>query len=167
MNKRLLIDLESLPEEGKAYEGELPPEIFDLPKGDAIPMGPLVYDVWVQRFGSELLLTGSLSSPFEFTCVVTLKPFVQTIRVEDSAISLEIGNQGEMDVTDGLREEILINFPADPRCDEGDNPEPCEVDSKYLAVDKSGEDGLPTPPRAGSDDRWSALDSLKDLKDQS
>lgn len=166
MSKRLTIELGGLPEEGKSYAGELPPEIFDLPEDDAKPVGPLVYDVWVQRFGAELLLTGSISAPFEFTCVVTLKPFVQTIRLEGTAISVEIGNQGEIDVSDDLREEILINFPIDPRCDEGDVPEPCEIDSRYLSVDKSTEDELPTPPRAGSDDRWSALDSLKDLKDQ-
>jgi uncharacterized protein len=166
MSKRLTIELGSLPEEGKDYAGELPVEIYDLPEGDAKPTGPLVYDLWVQRFGSELLLTGTVSSPFEFTCVVTLKQFVKTIRLEGAAISVEIDNQGEMDVTDALREEVLINFPIDPRCDEGDIPEPCEVDSRYLSVDKSGGDGLPTPPRAGSDDRWSALDILKDLKDQ-
>ena len=166
MSKRLKIELANLPEEGNAYRGELPVEIYDLPEGDAKPVGPLVYDLWVQRFGEELLLTGSLSSPFEFTCVVTLKQFVKTIHLENTAISIEIGNQGEMDITDDVREEILINFPIDPRCDEGDVPEPCEIDSRYLSVDKSGADGLPTPPRAGSDDLWSALDTLKDLKDQ-
>ncbi len=165
MNKRLLIDLANLPEEGKAYSGELPEAVFDLPEDDATPAGPLVYDLWVHRFGPELLLTGSISAPFQFTCVVTLKPFIKTIALDGAAISLEIGNQGEIDATEALREEILINFPADPRIDEADEPEPCEIDSRYLSVDKPGEDGLPTPPRAGSDDRWSALDSL-DLKDQ-
>ena len=50
--------------------------------------------------------------------------------------------------------------------EEGDVPQKCEIDSRYLSVDKPAEDGLPTPPRAGSDDRWSALDNIKDLKDQ-
>lgn len=165
MKGHLIIDLATLPEEGKAFSGELPKEIFDLPEGDAQPAGPLEYDVWVQRFSSELLMTGNLSAPFEFTCVRTLHPFVQTIHVENAAISLEIGREGEMDVTEGLREEILINFPVDPRCEEGDVPQKCEIDSRYLSVDKSAEDELPTPPRAGSDDRWSALDNIKDLKD--
>lgn len=162
MKGRLLIDLANLPEEGKAYAGELPKEIFDLPEGDAVPTGPLEYELWAQRFGSELLLTGTLSAPFEFTCVRTLHPFVQTIRVEDAAVSLEIGREGEIDASEGLREEVLINFPIDPRCEEGDVPQKCEIDSRYLSVDKPAEDGLPTPPRAGSDDRWSALDHLKD-----
>lgn len=165
MKGHLIIDLANLPEEGKAFSGELPKEIFDLPAGDAQATGPLEYDLWVQRFSSELLLTGNLSAPFEFTCVRTLHPFVQTIHVENAAISLEIGREGEMDVTEGLREEILINFPVDPRCEEGDVPQKCEIDSRYLSVDKSAEDELPTPPRAGSDDRWSALDNIKDLKD--
>ncbi|WP_200266697.1 YceD family protein [Luteolibacter pohnpeiensis] len=166
MNRRLKIELSSLPDEGKAYSGELPQEIFDLPEGDAKPLGPLEYDLWVQRFGSELLLTGTLSAPFQFTCVVTLKEFKKTIHLEDAAVSLEIESAGEVDATDALREEILINFPADPRCDEGDEPEPCEIDSRYLSVDKTPEDGLRTPPRSEGSDRWSALDSLKDLKDQ-
>ncbi len=162
MKRRFTIDSGSLPEEGKAYSGELPKEIFDLSEGDAVPMGSLVYDIWAQRFGSEILLTGSLSAPFEFTCVRTLHPFVQTIRLENAAISLEVAGEGEIDATDALREEILINFPVDPRCEDGDLPQKCEIDSRYLSVDKPVDDGLPTPPRDGSDDRWSALDNLKD-----
>jgi uncharacterized metal-binding protein YceD (DUF177 family) len=166
MKGNLIIDLTNLPEEGKAVSGELPKEIFDLPEGDAQAVGPLEYDLWVHRFGSELLLTGTLSAAFEFTCVRTLHPFVQTIRLENAAIAIEIEAEGQIDATEALREEILIDLPVDPRCEEGDQPQKCEIDSRYLSVDKSAEDGLPTPPRAGSDDRWSALDILKDLKDQ-
>lgn len=161
-----MIDLATLPEEGKSYSGELPQEIFDLPEGDARALGPLEYELRAQRFGSELLLTGSLSAPFEFTCVRTLHPFVQTIRLNDAAVSLEIGREAEIDATEALREEILIHFPVDPRCEEGDVPQQCEIDPRYLSVDKPREDELPTPPRAEGDDRWSALDNLKDLKDQ-
>ncbi len=160
-----MIDLASLPEEGKSYAGELPKEIFELPEGDAQAHGPLEYEVWAHRFGSELLLTGTLSSTFELTCVRTLHPFLQTVRLEDAAISIEIAKEGEIDATDALREEVLINLPVDPRCEEGDVPQKCEIDSRYLSVDKPAEDGLPTPPRAESDDRWSALDIFKDLKD--
>lgn len=166
MKMRLEIDLAVLPEEGKAFSGELPGGIFDLPEGDARPVGPLVYDLWVQRFGSEVLLTGSLSASFEFTCVRTLHPFVQTIRLENAAVSLEIGSESEIDAAEALREEILIHFPLDPRCEDGDVPQKCEIDPRYLSVDKPAGNALPTPPRAGGDDRWSALDTLKDLKDQ-
>jgi uncharacterized protein len=165
MATSLIIALPSLPEEGRAFHGELDGSIFDLPEGDARSVGPLSYDLWAQRFESELLLTGSLTAPFEFTCVVTLKPFLKTIRLPQVAVSVETGGASGLDVTEALREEILIEFPADPRCDEGDVPEPCEIDSRYLAVDKSPEDEVSPAPRDGGDDRWSALDNLSGLND--
>ncbi len=159
--KRFLIDLPTLPEEGRNFAGELPAEIFDLPAHDAKAVGPLEFDLHVQRFSSELLLSGKLSAPFEFTCVRTLHPFVKTIRIEHADMSLEIGNESLIDATDVLREEVLIHFPADPRCDEADEPMHCEIDPRYLAVDKGEQGAVETPPRAEGDDRWSALDALK------
>ena len=166
MSAKLLINLEDLPEEGMALSGELPADLFDLPDGDARAVGPLKYELWAQRFGSELLLTGEISAPFEFTCVRTLEPFVQTIRLEAAAISLEIDKSSEIEASEALREEVLMEFPANPRSDEADEPQECKIDSRYLSVDKPGEDGLSTPPRPEKDDRWSALDQLDDLKDQ-
>ena len=168
MKSSLLIDLAQVPEEGTLLEGELAESVFDLPADDARPLGPLAYRLHVQRFGSELLLTGRLSAPFEFTCVRTLHPFRQTITLENAAISLEIPPTDPVDVTEALREEILIEFPADPRCEDGDTPGKCEIDPRYLSVDKPGGNGVTTPPRAGGDDRWSALDTLiQDQKDSS
>ena len=166
MKHHLIIDLASLPEDGKSFVGELAPEVFDLPAGDAQATGPLEYDLWAQRYGSELLLTGELSAVFEFTCVRTVHPFLQTIRVEQTAISLEIVSEGVLDITESLREEVLLHFPRDPKCENGDLGQACEIDSRYLAVDKAAESGQEAPPRAEGDDRWSALDNLKDLKDQ-
>lgn len=166
METSLIIDLASLPEEGKAFSGELDGALFELPEGDAVSVGSMEYDLWVQRFESELLATGSVFAPFEFTCVVTLKPFVKTIQLPKAAVSVEIGNSAQVNLGEALREEILIEFPADPRCDEGDNPEPCEIDSRYLAVDKPGGDELSIAPRSEGDDRWSALNDLTGLNDQ-
>lgn len=166
MDTSLIIDLTTLPEEGKAFAGQLDGSVFGLREEDARSVGPLDYDLWAQRYESELLLTGSLSAPFEFTCVVTLKNFIQTIRVPQAAVSVEITNSGQLDITEALREEVLIEFPTDPRCDEGDVPEPCEIDSRYLAVDKTPGNDVSPPPRAEGDDRWSALDDLPGLNDQ-
>lgn len=166
MKNRLIIDLGSLPEEGRELSGEISEDVFDLPDGDAKPLGPLEYDLRVQRFESELLFTGVLSAKFQFECVRTLHPFVQTIRLENVAVSLEIGNEREVDATEALREEILLAFPIDPKCEDGDEGQTCEIDRRYLSVDKPAENGLATPPRDEGDDRWSALNELKDLKDQ-
>jgi uncharacterized metal-binding protein YceD (DUF177 family) len=166
MNTSLIIDLTTLPEEGMLLSGELDKTIFDLPIGDAQATSPLIYDLWAQKFESELLLTGSISATFEFTCVVTLKKFIQTINIPSAAISLETGHSSQMDVTEALREEILMEFPTDPRCDEGDIPEPCEIDSRYLAVDKSLDNDLSPASHNEGSDQWSALNDLTGLNDQ-
>ena len=163
MKPQLIIDLATLPEEGKNFSGELPVEVFDLADNDAKPAGPLAYDLHVQRFESELLLSGSLSAPFELTCVRTIHPFVKTIRVDPANIGIEIEQEGPLDVTEALREELLIEIPAYPHCEEADEPMHCEIDPRYLAVDKPAGDGLDTRPRAEGDDRWSALDALDNL----
>ncbi len=165
--KRLVIDLSLLPEDGHLLDDELPTDIFGLPEGDAKPLGPLSFRLHAQRFGDELLLQGSLNAPFEFQCVRTLTLFKKTIELPQTAISLEIGSGSEIDATDALREEILLNFPAYPRCDGGDDPAPCEIDPRYLAVDNPAEDDVDVPPAADGDSRWAALDALEKPDEQS
>ena len=83
-----------------------------------------------------------------------------------AAVSLEIGGRPEVDATEGLREEILLAFPAYPRCDEADEPLPCEIDPRYLAVDKAAEGDVENPPAPQGDSRWGALDALGDPPSQ-
>jgi len=158
MEEKLEIDLAQLPEEGMAYSGVLDAKVFGLAESDAKPMGGLEYDLYVQRFDDELLLRGYLGCPFEFMCVRTNKLFVQTISLEEAAVALEVVS-GTVDATEALREEVLINFPSYPRCDEGDEPMDCEVDERYLALDKPDEGSVTdAPPEGGeTDDQWSAL----------
>ena len=164
MEEKLEIDLAQLPEEGKAYAGELDAKVFGLSEKDAKPMGGLEYDLYVQRFDDELLLRGYLGSPFEFKCVRTNKLFVQTISVDEAAVSVEVVS-GTIDVTEALREEVLINFPSYPRCDEGDEPMECELDERYLALDKPAEDSVSDAPSDEQGDQWSALDGFNQFKD--
>lgn len=164
MLKSLIIDLVNLPEEGKAFTGDLDPSIFNLSRDDAQPTTPLQYDLHVQRFDEELLLRGAIAASFEFTCVRDNQKFIQTIDLEDTALAIEI-DAASIDATEALREEILINFPAYPRCNEADEPHTCEIDDRYLAVDKPIEDGVDDAPLNEGDDRWGALDSFKDLSE--
>jgi uncharacterized metal-binding protein YceD (DUF177 family) len=159
--KQLVIDLGGLPEGGKQLTGALAPDIFELGGADARPLGPLEFDLHAQQLENELLLMGRLQAPFEFECVRTLQRFKMTIRAENAAIALEIGNLGEIDVTEALREELLLAFPSYPRCDEGDDPMPCELNPQYLAVDKPVAGDVENPPDPHGDSRWAALDQLE------
>lgn len=161
MKKHLYIDLGTLPEEGKAFSGELEPSIFKFPRDDTKATGPLLYDLYVQLFDTELLVRGSASAPIEFTCVRTLTPFIKTLEASDLCLSVE-NAVGQIDLTDTLREEILLLSPDYPRCDEGDEPMECILDSRYLAVDKPLEDDVKTHPASEEPNPWAALDAIED-----
>lgn len=154
------IELANIPEEGLSLSGELPASIFDLPDEDALADGPLSYDLHVQQFDDELLLRGFISAPFIFTCVRTLHPFRQTITIPHAALAINTEGKEVVDPTDDLREEILILMPANPKCDDADEPQHCEIDSKYLALDKDPDSGVKTPPAVEGDSRWDALDAI-------
>ena len=161
MKKHLVIDAATLPEEGKLFSGELDGSIFDLSDENTKAASPLEYEVHLQKFDSELLVRGSMSVSMRFTCVRTLQPFIQTITANSFDLSVELtGNQ--VDLTDHLREEIIVLFPDYPRCDEADEPMSCEVDSRYLAVDKPMVDDVKTPPRDAAPNPWDALDAIQD-----
>jgi len=164
MQERLEIDMAQLPEEGKAFSGVLDAKVFGLTEKDAKPVGGLEYDLYVQRFDDELLLRGYLGAPFEFTCVRTNKIFVQTISLEEVAVSLEVLS-GMVDATEAIREEVLISFPDYPRCDQADEPMECEIDESYVALDKPVEDSVIDAPSDESADQWSALDGFNQFKD--
>lgn len=161
MKKQLQIDLNSLPEEGKTFSGELDGSIFSAHGEKIKTKGPLYYDIFIQKFDTELLIRGNLSASFVFTCDRCLAEFTQTIDAEDVSFCKEISS-AQLDITEILREELVILFPDYPHCDQGDDQQECNLDSQYLAVDKPPADEVKTPPRDEEPNPWDALDALED-----
>jgi uncharacterized metal-binding protein YceD (DUF177 family) len=155
------IELIHLPEEGESFTGEIPKEVFDLNEDHTQAAGPLRYDLFAQRFDGELLLTGAISATFELTCMRTLHKFLQTIELPSVAISVEIGNNGIIDASEALREELVIELPSNPYCEDGDDPGTCEIDTRYLAVDNPPDVGVDNAPAQDEPNPWDALDALK------
>lgn len=154
------IDLANLPDEGEHFQGVIPPEIFELGKSDIISVSPLRYSLFAQRFDTELLLTGEVEATFELTCMRSLHPFQQTVHLPAAAIGIEIESDSVIDASQAIREEVLLELPTNPRCEDGDNPGACEIDPKYLAVDKSPDDGVDNAPAREKPNPWAALDAL-------
>ena len=161
MKKHLQIDLNSLPEDGKIFSGELDGSVFSAHGAKIKAKSPLYYDVFVQKFDSELLIRGNLSASFVFSCDRCLDEFTQTIDAQDVSICQEVSSS-VLDITEILREELVILFPDYPHCDQGDDQRKCNLDSQYLAVDKPPIDEVKTPPRDDEPNPWDALDALED-----
>ena len=169
--KRLIIDLESLPEEGKNFSGKIDRDLFGIDCDEAKVVDDLHYDLHAQRFGNELFLQGKISAAFEFCCVRCLNRFVQTLVIDDFSTSIKIDDQWVIDPSDQLREEILLDFPAYPHCEDADEPSTCVIPNMHFGVDKSPSSGVNSSAPTGESGVWDALDALggiskSDKKDQ-
>ncbi len=141
METKLIIDASRVDPEGEELEGEV--DCVDLDEEFVKPFGGVRYRLRVQVFGSELLVRGHLEQDFDLVCSRCGKDFDDTIKVEDFAESYEFGeNSPEIDLTNDLRESIILTLPTYPVC-----VETCP--------------GIEQKEEKPRDDRWNVLDSLK------
>ena len=142
-----------IPEEGKHVEGEDPASVLALEGDSTQPVAPLAYALDVGLSDGGLFATGRLHSIFRMECVACLSSFEREVEVMDFACQVELLGREEVDLTELLREDILLALPAHPHCDENGRracPGP--------PLRQSHSDTEPTEPRQ---DIWGDLDRLK------
>ena len=137
---KLIIDASRVDSDGEVIEGEI--DAVDIDEEFVKPFGGIRYRLTVQVFGSELLVRGHLEQDFDLVCSRCGKDFDDTIKVDDFTQSYEINaNLTEIDLTEDVRESIILALPTYPVCSE-----------TCPGVERTAE--LP------SDDRWGVLDHL-------
>ena len=138
---RLVIDVSRLDPAGETLEGEV--DCIDLEEEFVHPFGGIRYRLHCQSFGAELLVRGVLEQDFELVCSRCGGDFDTTVRIVDFTRSYEIAeNAAEIDISEDLRESVLLELPNFPLCAEN-----CA--------------GIVGTSELPPDDRWSALDALK------
>jgi uncharacterized metal-binding protein YceD (DUF177 family) len=143
------IHLKQVPPQGLHLDGDEDCPIHDL-EGEGIRCaGRVHYNIDLGIAGGALWARGSLSQPVELSCVSCLEKFVYEIQVPGFAVHMELHGPETVDLTPLMREDLLLNLPAHPRCDRDGNrlckakqPETVEKDTKQKSD-------------------WSALDKLK------
>ena len=144
------IHLRQIPPEGLHLEGEEECSIPQLDPAEVRCAGPLRYDLDAGISEGALWANGELVQPVKLRCVRCLESFAFDIQVKDFAVHIELTGPEEIDLTPFMREDILLNLPAYPRCD------------------REGGRICPVPVIQGGEERsakrpadWSALDQLK------
>ena len=141
LEKKLVVDVTRLDPEGETLEGEV--DAVDLDEEFVKPFGGIRYRLSLQVFGTELLVRGRLEQDFTLVCSRCGKDFDDTVVADDFVTSVEIGEKTQdVDLTDELRECIILKLPTYPVCDEA-----CP--------------GIEQKTEMPKDDRWGALDQLK------
>jgi uncharacterized metal-binding protein YceD (DUF177 family) len=143
------IHLKQVPGQGLHLDGDEDCPIHDLEPEGIHCAGPLHYNIDVGIAGGALWARGSLAQPVELRCVSCLENFVHDIQVPAFAVHAELHGPETVDLTPFIREDLLLNLPAHPRCNRdgnrvctGKKPETPEEDLKRKSD-------------------WSALDKLK------
>ena len=160
---RLTVDLHDLPPEGRQIEGELSSDIFAMEPGGPSPASPLRYHLWVQQRKDWIVATGEVSADFTFECVLCLKSFVDRVALD--GYELEESLEGEstvVDLTDRVREDILLALPGHPRCSESSlHPTTCPAAELFLPASSYSPDHPEEAQSGERGDLWSALDQLE------
>jgi uncharacterized metal-binding protein YceD (DUF177 family) len=143
------VHLKQIPPGGLHLEGEEDCAIPDLQTEEVRCTGPMSYKIDIGVSGGALWATGSLKQPVELRCVACLDKFVHEIRVPAFAVQTELHGPETIDLTPFMREDLLLNLPAHPRCDR-DAGRVCKAAQRYAAEQQS---------KRESD--WRALDKLK------
>ena len=149
------VHLRQIPEEGLHIEGEEDCPIPELESEDVICAGPLRYSLDIGVSEGALWGNGSLAQPVKVRCVACLEQFVHTIEVRDFALHTDLGGPEVIDLTPFVREDILLNLPAYPRCDRN-GARVCPAAEKLQQLSETRDEAEP----ARKPD-WSALDQLK------
>ena len=152
--------------EGAVVRGSTEGDIFGLEAGDVQPLGPLEFDLKAYVFDEILRVEGKISAPFELECTRCLEKFPYDQVVDDYSAEVEIENRGRVDLTERIREDMLLSLPAYPHCDASSDDRECPVGDRFTAApedrpenDDTNDDGKPSS--SGENDVWSALDAWK------
>jgi uncharacterized metal-binding protein YceD (DUF177 family) len=148
------VHLKQIPSDGLHLEGEEDCLIPELESDGVRCAGPMQYKIDVGVAEGSLWANGSLRQPVELSCVACLEKFIHEIKVPTFALHTELCGPETVDLSPFMREDLLLNLPAHPRCDR-EGGRTC----KATKVDK------PEPAKqqraAKRDHDWGELDKLK------
>ena len=116
----ITVDLRQLPPDGKEISGETGGEVFELSKEDpAQSSSPLLLEITARQMGDFLHLEGNIEATFSLEFGRCLQRYLHTVRKPDYIAEIPIENGDIIDLTPRLREDILLDLPGYPRCENG------------------------------------------------
>lgn len=154
MEKRLTICLDDIPQEGLHVVGVLSPEVFALDHDTMVQCDhPLEYRLEVALVSQELLVYGALHTAIAMRCSRCTVFFPVSVAEASYQTDQEVDKTTEsVDLTDDIREAIILAFPSYPICDTE-----CKGLCPQCGANLNKSACLCKPP---VDDRWAALDGL-------
>lgn len=154
-----LFDIRSLPADGRQVAGTLPESFFQLPENDQLKAeSPLTYRLTINHDDKDVIVTGTLEATFSMECGRCLERFKHRVDLPEYQAEIPIEKETTMDLTELIREDILLTLPNFPRCEDGNvDLRDCPAEGNFDPTDDSGDNEEPSADGGV----WNALDQLK------
>jgi len=153
-----------LPDTPYLLDGTESADILELPPDADPPLSPagdITYHLSAVMAGADLIVTGRASVPLATVCARCLDDIRVTIAVKDLCFHFEKVRDLEVDLTDDVREELLLAFPScfycAPDC-KGICPM-CGANLNHASCSCDERDAEPEPD-AAAPSPWDQLDAL-------
>lgn len=152
----MIIHIPKISEAGSVYDGELPRSLLDLEDDRFIrPQGDIKYHLRAEIVSDQVIVQGWLETGLDLLCVACADFFSTKVRISSFLRACTICPGLEtIDLSDDIREEILLAVPYYPRGerDENDRCKECGRAASELRM---------TPPPEPSTGVWDSLNGLK------
>jgi uncharacterized metal-binding protein YceD (DUF177 family) len=161
----MILRTSQIPDEGKDLSGELDPAFLQADTKNESFKKPVRYELMAQMTDDGPLITGSFAVDTITRCARCWEEFEFEHRIDNYAFfDPDLKNVEELDLTESIREEILINLPSYPHCDELTDRE-CPgiefLEENQRKVAEEFEKQKKKEADEHKEDTWSALDGLK------
>ncbi|MCX7827246.1 MAG: DUF177 domain-containing protein, partial [Verrucomicrobiae bacterium] len=153
----------NLPAEGRSFEGEEPATILDIQDPGLRFEWAIHYKIHATLTGHELVAVGRLWTQVGICCVRCLKDATLPLDVLSFVAHQEVGAGQEFaDLTENMREDILLALPQNPLCQPGCRGlcPSCgqDLNESTCACARKATEGR-------SATAWSALDRIRTVKE--
>jgi uncharacterized protein len=154
------VDPRSLPHDGRYIEGSVIAAFFKLAPADPVQaVSPMTYSLDIVRDDKDIIVTGDLAATFSLECGRCTERFQHRLHLPHYSLEMPVENNQTMDLTDAIREDILLALPSYPRCEDGNiTPRACPAEGRFEHDDHHDGDA---EPQNGDRGVWDALDKLQ------
>src|ERR1700678_1172247 len=154
------VHINQIPTEGLHLEGEESSRMLDLHDESIHPAGNIHYALDVGLSDGGLFATGKLSLELDMECGACLERFRFLLTVPDFACQIELTGRETVDLTEAVREDILLALPPHPHCD-WNGERVCQGALSRFKTEATRETLSHSQDTGSTADVWGALDQLK------
>ncbi len=144
------INISEIPPEGLNLTESTPSQEWDLDSEDITYTGEIKLEVDAYKVGNTVSVHAKVHSERDVRCVRCLGKFHQKLFDEFDFNYLISSESQILDITENVREELILNFPLKPLCKKDCkgicpicgknlNEEKCDCESKYIKFKKKEE----------------------------